>query len=129
MEMLNRVSYFNIIVALIYLATLVNTTHIFSNSIFFYGFILTIGYNWTTIRILLGQAIRWERIFLSIGILTLLFGVLMIVDGAYKVVAPGGIEEMKNGLRFLAVIDSVFGSTVTYQAIRTLGLKKPSPGN
>jgi hypothetical protein len=127
MGMLNRVSYFNIIVALIYLATLVNTTHIFSNSIFFYGFILTIGYNWTTIRILLGQAIRWERIIPSIGIITLLFGILMMVDGVYKVVVPGGIDEMKNGLLFLAVVDSVFGSTVAYQAIRTLRLKKATP--
>ena len=70
-------NYFNLIVAVVFLLVYANTIRLHYDYVFIIGLILTVWYNWETLKQIKGQRNRLNVLNYAVGILTILFGVLL----------------------------------------------------
>ena len=116
--MLIRISYFNIILAVVQLGVLM-APHIYPDMITAIGLVLTVWYNWTVVRRLMGQEIRWRKLAAAVGVVLLFFAFIILIDSIYKFTLSTG-SELERGGYFLAFVDLIFGVSIIYQVMNTI---------
>jgi hypothetical protein len=120
--MLKRIAYFNILGALVYISALLSSPDIFPNKIFPIGLLLTIYYNWTSIKRLMQLPIKWKKSVIAIGMVVLLFGILLLMDGLYKLIVGSAIDDFARVIVCIALMHVVLGTTVILQVVKSIRL-------
>lgn len=122
MKLLKTITFANIIIGIIYFAVGLNITPFFPAiaHVMAVGYLLTIGYNWTVIRMLTGQKIKWIIPYVISGVLIVLFGFFLIADSIYIWSSAEALLDQTGGLIFIGSVKFIFGASITYQAFVTV---------
>lgn len=89
MRYIRYVNYFNLISGIVLLWTYIGSHPLYFDYYLIVGFALTIWYNWETLKQLKGQRNKLRKTNYLVGILTILFGLLLLL---------GGMGMIKEGL-------------------------------
>ena len=122
--MLTNITYFNIVVGIIYLSVVLTGAGYLSGQdyAFVIFLMLVMFYNWTGIRKLKGQTIKWKRTAVVAGVFVFLFGAILIASGINMFIKAGDLSKSIAAVLFIAVTDIVFGAMIVYQVIRSVRL-------
>lgn len=120
--MLKFICYFNLIYGGVLLWTYVITDPLYFDYYLIAGLILTLWYNWETLKQLKGLRNRLNKLNRLIGMVTILFGLLLLFSslGMIKRGATNQITE----LLILGPVYITFGITAIYLTAKTLKLYK-----
>lgn len=115
---MNLIIYFNLTISVVLLGTTISGP--FSMDYYFiFGLCLTIWYNWETLKKIRGQRNGLNKLNFIIGILTLLFGGLIILAGLAMIK-----EELdgsgRRGQIVLGAINALLGITTILVTLKTL---------
>ena len=92
--MIKSIAYFNLIVGTILLWTYIKTGPLYYDYYLIIGLGLTIWYNWETLKQLKGQRNSLNKLNFIIGLLTFLFGGLLLLSSLGMI--RQGLGETKN---------------------------------
>jgi hypothetical protein len=90
MKVIKFLNYFNLTVGIVLLWTYLKSIPLYFDYFFIIGLVLTIWYNWRTLKRIMGQKDSLGKVNYVIGILTILFGVVLTV---------GSIAMINEGLK------------------------------
>lgn len=127
--MTKKLTSLNLIFGIVYLATFPHWYSDLSGQIHGIGFLLTIWYNWATLKRMMGQPSNLNVLNLIVGLLIIFFASLLIDTGVHKIRISQTGGKMAKALIFLALTEIVFGTTILLQTVRTMRLftvKHPS---
>ncbi|MBT1700813.1 hypothetical protein KK083_28235 [Fulvivirgaceae bacterium PWU4] len=120
--MTKKLTSLNLIFGIVYFGTFPHWYSDLSGQIHGIGCLLTIWYNWAASKRMMGQTTDLKVVNLIVGSLIMLYGVLLITDGIYKVWGARTIGELAKALIFLASTEILFGTTILLQTVRTMRL-------
>lgn len=119
MSTLKFINYFNLVVGIILIWIYVRSIPLYYDYFFMVGIAGTIWYNWETLKQLKGQRNRLNKLNYIMGILTIVFGVLLIL-GSIAMINEG--LENKNTHVLMGIFYMPLGITTIFLSLKTLRL-------
>src|SRR5688572_10550752 len=110
-------NYFNLIVAVVYLLVYLNSNRLYYDYLFIIGLVLTVWYNWETLKQIRGQRNRLNTLNYGVGISTILFGILLTL-GSIGLITEG--FQSKKVHLLMGLLYTPLGITTVLLTWRTL---------
>jgi hypothetical protein len=117
MKTVKFLNYFNLVVAILFLWTYLNSITLYYDYFFIVGLVLTIWYHWWTLKRMVGQKTPLAKLTYVIGILTILFGVILTA-GSIAMINEGFQNKKMHLLMGLLYIP--LGLTTIWFSLSTL---------
>lgn len=95
--MIRRLTYFNLIYGIALFAQLGNSISFngTGSQVTILGVIITIWYNWESLKVIKEQKKRLGKLGLTLGVLTFLFSALLFVSNLFRMERSVNIEDMR----------------------------------
>jgi hypothetical protein len=119
MNYIKYLNYFNLVCGTILLWTYIRSSPIYFDYYLIVGFALTIWYNWETLKQLKGQTNKLNRVNWIVGLLTIAFGVLLILAGM-GMIKEGLKENLNKAQISMGALYVPFGLTTIFLTLKTL---------
>lgn len=119
--MIKQLTYINLVYGIIYFFQVTNTTGptTTGDQLSALGLILTIVFNWEALKLIKGQKRKLSKFSFSIGLVTILFGGLLIIDSILRLTKVIDLQGSIVGPLFLIGLEFIFATTIMIQAIGT----------
>lgn len=120
--MIRRLTYFNLIYGIALFAQLGNSISFngTGSQVTILGVIITIWYNWESLKVIKEQKKRLGKLGLTLGVLTFLFSALLFVSNLFRMQRSVNIEDMRWAILLLSILEIIFTITVMIQVICTV---------
>jgi hypothetical protein len=120
--MIRRLTYFNLIYGIALFAQLGNSISFngTSSQVTILGVIITIWYNWESLKVIKEQKKRLGKLGLTLGVLTFLFSALLFISNLFRMQRSVNIEDMRWAILLLSILEIIFTITVMIQVIWTV---------
>jgi hypothetical protein len=115
-----KLAYFNLISLIGYFAN--ELSHGSVNPILAIGLMVTLWYNWETLKRLKGLPGKFNKINILIGAAVLLFSALMTAEGYHKIIIRYQFSNLAEGLIFLALIEIIIGFSNLLITAKTINI-------
>ena len=92
MKTIKFLNYFNLVVAVVLLWTYLKSIPLYYDYFFIVGLVLTIWYNWWTLKRIMGQKSYLGKLNYIVGIVTILFGSFLTI-GSIAMISEGFQNE------------------------------------
>ncbi|NBW36848.1 MAG: hypothetical protein EBR30_17840 [Cytophagia bacterium] len=125
MKIIKFLNYFNLIVSIIVLWIYIKSYSLYYDYIFISGLVLTIWYNWSTLKRIMGQRIALGNLTYILGIITIFFGALLTLDSFVMIIrgVPDEKLHVAKGLLYIPL-----GISITLFSWLTLKYHKVEEG-
>jgi len=124
MTLTKYINYFNLIAVTILFWVYLKSIPVYYDYYLITGFVLVIWYNWETLKQLMGQRNRLNRLNYFIGILTIVFAIFLITASVGMINIA--LVRSDNSYATLATFYIIVAITTFFLTIRTLKLYKSS---
>ena len=115
-----KLAYFNLISLVGYFGN--EFSHRSVNPILAIGLIITLWYNWETLKRLKGLPSKFNKINILTGLVVLLFSALMTAEGYHKIIIRYQFSNLAEGLIFLAIIEIIIGFSNLLITAKTINI-------
>ncbi len=119
MKYIKYLNYSNLICGTVLLWTYLKSFPQYLDYLLIIGFTLTIWYNWETLKQLKGQKNKLNRLNYAIGVMTIIFGLLLLL-GAAGMIKDGLKENSTSAKILIGSLYMSFGLVTIFLTLRTL---------
>ena len=119
MKYIKYLNYFNLICGTVLLWAYLKSLPLYFDYYLIVGFALTIWYNWETLKQLKGQRNKLNRLNYIVGLLTILFGLFLLLAAA-GMIKEGLNENSTNAQISIGALYIPFGLTTIFLTLKTL---------